>query len=208
MRWSNDASANGSDSADASTSSTRWSKRRPGACASISGLWSTPVTRKPRRTSSAATSPVPVATSSTWPPSCGRREARNRRQRGPGRTREPRRPGRTTARAARRASERQLAWAYSGRRGARGRIGARRCARRRARQARGPVSGILATEAAPGRRVYLCSLDERDGLRSWLAVTARAPHRSPTARSFAPPHRLRRCVRSPRTTRAAGTSTG
>jgi hypothetical protein len=33
------------------------------------------------------------------------------------------------------------------------------------------VSGILATERAPGRRVYLCSLDERDGLRSWLAVT-------------------------------------
>lgn len=32
------------------------------------------------------------------------------------------------------------------------------------------VSGILATEAAPGRRVYLCSLDETDGARSWLAV--------------------------------------
>ena len=35
------------------------------AIASISGLWSRPVTRNPRRTSSAATSPVPVATSST-----------------------------------------------------------------------------------------------------------------------------------------------
>jgi hypothetical protein len=34
----------------------------------------------------------------------------------------------------------------------------------------GAVSGILATEAADGRRVYVCSLDGVDGLRSWLAV--------------------------------------
>ena len=32
------------------------------------------------------------------------------------------------------------------------------------------VSGILATEAGPGKRVYLCSVDEADGTRSWLAV--------------------------------------
>lgn len=32
------------------------------------------------------------------------------------------------------------------------------------------VSGIIPTEPAPGRRVYLCSLDGADGLRSWLAV--------------------------------------
>ena len=32
------------------------------------------------------------------------------------------------------------------------------------------VSGILATEAGPGKRVYLCSIDEADGTRSWLAV--------------------------------------
>jgi hypothetical protein len=36
------------------------------------------------------------------------------------------------------------------------------------------VSGILATEADPGARVYLCSLDEADGTRSWLAVDGRA----------------------------------
>jgi len=32
------------------------------------------------------------------------------------------------------------------------------------------VSGVLATEPAPGKRVYLCSLDGADGYRSWLAV--------------------------------------
>jgi hypothetical protein len=32
------------------------------------------------------------------------------------------------------------------------------------------VSGILATEAAPGRRVYLCSIDDADAMRSWLGV--------------------------------------
>jgi len=32
------------------------------------------------------------------------------------------------------------------------------------------VSGILATDAGTGRRVYLCSVDEADGTRSWLAV--------------------------------------
>ena len=32
------------------------------------------------------------------------------------------------------------------------------------------VSGIIATEPTPGRRVYLCSCDDADGLRSWLAV--------------------------------------
>jgi hypothetical protein len=32
------------------------------------------------------------------------------------------------------------------------------------------VSGVLATEAEPGRRVYLCSLDGADGTRSWLGV--------------------------------------
>ena len=52
------------------------------ARASICALWSTPVTRNPRRTSSAATRPVPVATSRTWPPSRGSRETRKRRQSG------------------------------------------------------------------------------------------------------------------------------
>ena len=32
------------------------------------------------------------------------------------------------------------------------------------------VSGVLATEPARGRRVYLCSIDEADGTRSWLGV--------------------------------------
>lgn len=32
------------------------------------------------------------------------------------------------------------------------------------------VSGILATEPAGGARVYVCSFDGADGLRSWLAV--------------------------------------
>jgi hypothetical protein len=32
------------------------------------------------------------------------------------------------------------------------------------------LSGILPTEAAPGRRVYLCSIDDADATRSWLGV--------------------------------------
>jgi hypothetical protein len=32
------------------------------------------------------------------------------------------------------------------------------------------VSGVLATEAEPGQRVYLSSLDLPDGTRGWLAV--------------------------------------
>jgi hypothetical protein len=32
------------------------------------------------------------------------------------------------------------------------------------------VSGVLATEAEAGRRVYVCSLDGADGTRAWLAV--------------------------------------
>lgn len=32
------------------------------------------------------------------------------------------------------------------------------------------VSGILATEPEPGRRVYVCAIDGADGLRSWLGV--------------------------------------
>jgi hypothetical protein len=32
------------------------------------------------------------------------------------------------------------------------------------------VSGILAAEPAAGARLYLCSFDDADGLRSWLAV--------------------------------------
>jgi hypothetical protein len=32
------------------------------------------------------------------------------------------------------------------------------------------VSGIIATEPRPGQRVYLCSIDGADHLRSWLAV--------------------------------------
>jgi len=34
------------------------------------------------------------------------------------------------------------------------------------------VSGVIATEPSPGRRIYLCSVDGADGLRSWLAVGA------------------------------------
>jgi hypothetical protein len=33
------------------------------------------------------------------------------------------------------------------------------------------VSGVIPTEPAPGRRVYLCAFDGADGYRSWLAVT-------------------------------------
>jgi hypothetical protein len=32
------------------------------------------------------------------------------------------------------------------------------------------VSGVLATEPDPGRRVYVCSIDGADGRRAWLAV--------------------------------------
>ena len=32
------------------------------------------------------------------------------------------------------------------------------------------VSGVIATEPVPGRRVYLCSFDDADDRRSWLAV--------------------------------------
>ncbi len=32
------------------------------------------------------------------------------------------------------------------------------------------VSGVIATETIPGRRVYLCAFDSADGYRSWLAV--------------------------------------
>ena len=34
------------------------------------------------------------------------------------------------------------------------------------------VSGVLATEAEAGRRVYLCSIGVADGTRGWLAVRA------------------------------------
>jgi hypothetical protein len=32
------------------------------------------------------------------------------------------------------------------------------------------VSGVLATEPEPGRRVYLCSVDGADGTRAWVGV--------------------------------------
>lgn len=32
------------------------------------------------------------------------------------------------------------------------------------------VSGVLATEPEPGRRIYVCSIDGADGTRGWLAV--------------------------------------
>jgi hypothetical protein len=32
------------------------------------------------------------------------------------------------------------------------------------------VSGVIATEPAPGRYVYLCAFDDADGRRSWLAL--------------------------------------
>ncbi len=32
------------------------------------------------------------------------------------------------------------------------------------------MSGVLATEADPGRRVFVCSIDGADGRRAWLAV--------------------------------------
>ena len=34
------------------------------------------------------------------------------------------------------------------------------------------VSGVLATEAEPGKRVYVCSIDGADGTRAWVAVHA------------------------------------
>jgi len=34
------------------------------------------------------------------------------------------------------------------------------------------VSGVLATEFEPGRRIYVCSIDVSDGTRGWLAVDA------------------------------------
>ena len=32
------------------------------------------------------------------------------------------------------------------------------------------VSGVLATEPEPGRRIYVCSVDGADGTRAWVAV--------------------------------------
>ena len=32
------------------------------------------------------------------------------------------------------------------------------------------MSGVIATEPQPGARVYLCSFDDADGLRSWVAL--------------------------------------
>ena len=32
------------------------------------------------------------------------------------------------------------------------------------------VSGVIATEASAGTRIYLCAFDDADGRRSWLAV--------------------------------------
>lgn len=32
------------------------------------------------------------------------------------------------------------------------------------------VSGVLATEPEPGRRIYVCSIDGADGTRGWIAV--------------------------------------
>jgi len=34
------------------------------------------------------------------------------------------------------------------------------------------VSGIIASEPSAGQRVYLCSFDDADGRRSWLAIRA------------------------------------
>lgn len=34
------------------------------------------------------------------------------------------------------------------------------------------VSGVLATEPAPGRRIYVCSIDGAEGTRAWIAVDA------------------------------------
>ncbi|HXG77201.1 MAG TPA: hypothetical protein VNJ53_11565 [Gaiellaceae bacterium] len=34
------------------------------------------------------------------------------------------------------------------------------------------VAGVLAAEAAPGERVYLCAVNGADGFRSWLALRA------------------------------------
>ncbi len=34
------------------------------------------------------------------------------------------------------------------------------------------VSGVLATEPEPGRRVYVCSIDGADGMRGWVAVNS------------------------------------
>jgi hypothetical protein len=38
--------------------------------------------------------------------------------------------------------------------------------------ARDAVSGVLATEPEPGRRIYVCSVDGADGTRAWAAVRA------------------------------------
>lgn len=39
-----------------------------------------------------------------------------------------------------------------------------------ATEAGATASGVLPTEAEPGRRVYVCSLDGADGTRGWLAL--------------------------------------
>ena len=172
VRWSNDASGNGSSSADASTSSTRPSNRSR-ARASIPGLWSRPVTRYPR--SSRALGDEPRARRDVeHVPAVGREPGDEEPP--PARVL-PEREGRAHAvvgRAERREQRPGMAaslghTALSWHGGPRGRPRAHRGGGGGARRRERPA-GVLATEPADGLRIYVCAFEAADGERTWLAL--------------------------------------
>ena len=127
------------------------------------------MTRKPRSRSAAATSPVPVATSSTWPPSRGSVATRNRRHRGswPNERSAPTRSylgpsGAKSAFAWARRSDTALSWHGGFRRSRRTTSsGPRRLPQGHAGAA--TLTGILPTEPASGARIYVCAFENGDG---------------------------------------------
>ena len=142
------------------------------ALASISGLWSTPVTLEAARDELGGDEPRPrrdvedVAAVARQPVSEEAPPARVLAER-----EQPRRRGRTTGRAARRALWRRP-WhaAYCGDVSLEDELERVAEHARLLRRAVPRVSGVLAAEADPGHRVYLCSIDGADGTRAWVAV--------------------------------------
>src|SRR5436305_10501273 len=136
-----------------------------------------PTTLHPvRRTSSAATAPVPVATSRTvseGPASI--RETRNRRQRGSwpsDRSAEYRSyVGPSGAKIVRAESSSAMARVYARHVSLSEELDATAAAAARHATAGETLDGILVAEPRPGERTYVCSFDGPTG-RSWLALDA------------------------------------
>ena len=187
VRWSNAPSGNGSASALASTSSTRVRRSAGGRPPASPGSGRDPVTRNPRACSSAATSPVPVATSSTAPPSAG--TPRDEEAAPAGILTERQRP----PRPGRRSSPERGEEAPGVLGGATTRLypGApwpciddlERAAAAAAAHARDgeTVTAVLAAEATDGRRRYVCALETRRSARSPRLDRASTTRGSPVA---------------------------